>query len=69
MAQWRRDTLAQLDYENLLVPAKMYSAKLYDIDTFQTFLAQAHRDDFKYEGLLSRIITVEMALRSVNTSF
>ena len=69
MAQWRRDTLAQLDYENLLVPAKMYSAKLYDIDTFQTFLAQAQRDDFKYEGLLSRIITVEMALRSVNTSF
>jgi asparagine synthetase B (glutamine-hydrolysing) len=68
-AQWRRDTLSYLEDKTLLVPAKMHSADLYDRDSLQALLAEAQTDDFRYEGLLGRIITVEMALRSVGTSF
>jgi hypothetical protein len=68
LAQWRRDTLSHLEDEALLVPAQMYSASLYDINSLQAFLAQAQADNFGYEALLGRVITVEMALRSVGTS-
>jgi hypothetical protein len=68
MAQWRRDTLSQLEDQALLLPAKMHSASLYDTDRLQTFLAQAQTDSFGQEALLSRIITLEMALRLVGTS-
>ncbi|GIK41920.1 MAG: hypothetical protein BroJett011_57530 [Chloroflexota bacterium] len=67
-AQWRRDTLAQLEAENLLTPAKMHSSGLYDVERLQTLLAEARKDSFKSEGLLGRILTVEMALREVGTS-
>jgi hypothetical protein len=69
VTQWRRDTLAQLEDEAVLAPAKMHSASLYDMDSLRAFLALAQTDDFSHEELLSRIITVEMALRSVRTSF
>jgi asparagine synthetase B (glutamine-hydrolysing) len=69
VAQWRRDTLAQLEDEAVLAPAEMYSASLYDIDSLRAFLALAQTDDFSHDELLGRIITVEMALRSVRASF
>ena len=68
LAQWRRDTLSQLEDETLLVPAKMHSSGMYDVDSFQTLLAEAQTDSFNSERLLGRILTVEMALRSVGTS-
>ena len=67
LAQWRRDTLSQLEDQTLLMPAKMHSASLYDVDILQALLTQAQTDGFRHEALLSRIITVEMALRSVGT--
>ena len=66
-AQWRRDTLSELD-ETILTPTEMRSAGLYDRDSLQTFLAQQGSDDFGFEELLGRVITVEMAFRSVDTS-
>jgi hypothetical protein len=69
VTQWRRETLSQFEDEDLLTPVKMHSANLYDSDELQTFLAQAQTDSFSHDSLLSRVITVEMALRSVGTSF
>jgi hypothetical protein len=69
LAQWRRDTLAEPEVQNLLTPAKMYSANLYDLEKLQALLAEAHTNSFRHEALLSCILTVEMALRSVGTSF
>ncbi|NJN92864.1 MAG: hypothetical protein HC875_01605, partial [Anaerolineales bacterium] len=66
--RWLRETLAGLEDENWLIPAKMYSAALYDPERLQTLLTQAQSDNFRYEGLLSRILTIEMALRRVGTS-
>lgn len=68
LSQWRRDTLAQLEEQGLLDPAHMRSASLYDKETLLVFLARATADDFGYEALLSRVITLEMALRSVGAS-
>lgn len=68
LGQWRRDTLASLEDKDLLIPEKMHSANLYDIKQLRNFLVKAQHDDFAYEGLLSRVITLEMALRSVGTS-
>ncbi len=68
-AQWRRDTLSQLNGQDLLVPARMHSASLYDRERLQALLAEAQTDQFRYDSLLSRIITLELALRSVGTSF
>ena len=64
LAQWREDTLSLLEAEDLLVPTRMHSADLYDLETLEPFLAQARTNDFKHDGLLSRVITVEMAMRS-----
>ncbi len=68
MAEWLRETLSQLEMDELLAPAHMRSASLYDIAKLEAFLAEAQTDAFKHEGLLSRVITIEMALRSVDTS-
>jgi hypothetical protein len=69
LAQWRRDTLSDLEVESLLTPAKMCSANLYNPDMLQVLLAEARTNNFRHEGLLSCILTVEMALRSVGASF
>ena len=47
----------------------MYSANLYEVDILQTFLAQADTQNFRYEALLGRIITIELALRAVDGIF
>jgi hypothetical protein len=68
LAQWRRDTLFQLVDPTLLTVPKMRSAALYDTGSLQTFLSEAVQDSFRHEALLSRILTVEMALRLVGAS-
>jgi len=67
VAQWRRDTVSQLG--DVLMPAHMLSASLYDPDRLQAFLTQALTDDFRHEELLGRIVTIEIALGLVGTSF
>jgi hypothetical protein len=69
LARWRRDTLSQLEDEALLVPANMHSAALYNEGQLRILLTQAQSDDFRYDGLLSHVIVVEMALRSLGASF
>ena len=69
LQQWRRETLAWLKEQGLLQPNEMYSANLYEVDILQTFLAQADTQNFRYEALLGRIITIELALRAVDGIF
>jgi hypothetical protein len=65
---WRLETLAALKPQALLEPARMHSANLYDPVLLPNFLQQAETAEFKHEGLLSRILTVEMACRAVGAS-
>ncbi len=67
--RWRQETLAYLAEESLLVPPRMYSAYLYDQKSLENLLAQAQTDGFKHTSLLSRIVTLEMAMRLVGTTF
>lgn len=65
---WLQETLTELEEKNWLVPSEMYSAPLYNAERLQMLLNQTQLDAFHYEGLLGRILTVEMALRQVGTS-
>jgi len=69
LARWRRETLECLEQDRVLDHAHMHSGPLYDADHLMDFVARARTPDFGHETLLSRILTVEMALRSVGTSF
>ncbi|RLC80053.1 MAG: hypothetical protein DRJ03_10355 [Chloroflexi bacterium] len=68
LARWRRETLDILARDNILNIKTMRSAALYDPERLAAFLQTARNDDFKQEPLLSRIITVEMALRTLDTA-
>jgi hypothetical protein len=52
----------------LLEPSKMYSGAAYNQDVLRDMLEKAHQDNFNQEGLLRRIVTLEMAMRSVNAA-
>jgi hypothetical protein len=69
VAQWLQETVLQLQDQALLVPDKMHSASLYDKNRLQTLVADSTAWSLAYETLLSRIITLEMALRLVETGF
>jgi len=69
IAQWRKDTLAHLDGEIDLTPNKMRSSVLYNADKLQELITAAQTDRFSQEGLLGRVLTLEMALETVGTSF
>ena len=68
LAQWLQDTAVQLQEHGLLDPNKMQSAELYDSHHLQALLDGVARGVSANETLLSRIITVEIALRFVGTS-
>jgi hypothetical protein len=68
LARWRRDTLNCLAPEGLLDQARMHSGRLYDRERLAAFVQEAQSDSFNQEDFLSRILTVEMALRSVGAS-
>jgi len=67
--QWRCETLDCLEQEDLLSHGHMHSGALYGAEGLASFLKQARTEEFRQEGFLSRIVTVEMALRAVGTSF
>lgn len=66
--QWRRQTLDFLAHERLLTYDAMHSGALYDAQGISDFLAQARSASFKHNSFLSRILTVEMALRAVDVA-
>ena len=68
-ARWRRETLDCLEQDRILDPAYMHSGRLYDVEALERFLSQARSETFGQESFLSRILTVEMALRTVGASF
>ncbi len=68
-AQWRRETLDCLEQGDLLDHAHMHSGRLYSPEYLVEFLVQARTEEFNQETLLSRIVTLEMALRAVGASF
>lgn len=68
LARWRRETLDDLKTEGVLDHAQMRSAALYDPARLAEFVRQARSDDFGEETLLSRIVTVELALRAVGAA-
>ncbi len=63
LSRWRQLTLDCITQDKTLDPAKMYSGRLYNTDRLVKFIEQAHGTEFKHETFLSRILTVEMALR------
>lgn len=69
LARWRRETLDCLEQDNMLNPAYMHSGRLYDAEHLANFLERARTEEFPQETFLSRILTVEMALRAVGASF
>jgi hypothetical protein len=69
LTRWRRDTLDCLEQDNILNHAHMHSGRLYDAEHLANFLEQARSEEFSLESFLSRILTVEMALRAVGASF
>jgi hypothetical protein len=67
--RWRRETLDCLEQDHVLDPAHMHSSRLYNAERLAGFVEQARTEEFGQEAFLSRILTVEMALRSVGASF
>jgi hypothetical protein len=64
----RREILRFSQADRLFHPAEMRSGKLYNPNQLQSFLVQAQTDGFKYDEFLGRIVTVEMAMRAVETA-
>ena len=69
LTHWRQITLDCIDQDHLLNHAQMRSGCLYDAERLKDFLQRARTEEFDQETLLSRVVTVEMALRSVGASF
>jgi hypothetical protein len=69
LARWRQETLAYLEQDKIFDHARMHSGRLYNAECLTDFLKRARTDEFGQETFLSRILTVEMALRSVGASF
>jgi hypothetical protein len=68
-ARWRRETLNYLEQDEVLDPDHMHSGRLYEAEALERFLNQARSETFGQESFLSRILTVELALRAVGASF
>src|SRR5262245_23022166 len=66
--EWRQNMLKFAEQESLFQPSKMRSRKLYRLDQLQSSLSQSKPNEFRYEEFLGRIMTVEMAMRSVDVA-
>jgi len=67
--RWRQTTLDYIEQDDILDHAQMHSGRLYKAEHLVNFLKRARAEEFGQETFLSRILTVEMALRSVGASF
>ena len=63
--KWLQETLLQLRENSLLIPDKMFSSELYDENRLEALLDGAGREN---ETLLGRVLTVEMAFRTVSNN-
>ena len=69
LTEWRQATLDALARDHLFDYGYMRSARLYNAGYLADFVARSRATDFGQETFLSRIITLEMALRAVDASF
>jgi hypothetical protein len=67
-ARWRVETMKALENNGVLVPGDMVSAELFDREALARFLSEAREEGFRHEGLLSRVVTVELAMRELGAS-
>jgi hypothetical protein len=65
---WRRAGLNWAIEQGLVEPSRMHSAALYQSSELQALFSQAIAGDLQHAEFLERVVTVEMALRSVNAS-
>jgi asparagine synthase (glutamine-hydrolysing) len=68
LTRWRQETLDCLAQDRVLDHACMHSGRLYNPEHLAAFLEKARTEEFSQEAFLSRIVTVEMALRTVGAS-
>jgi hypothetical protein len=61
--KWLNETLLQLRDQSMLIPNKMFTSDIYDEKRLQALMVGAKREN---ETLIGRIITIEMAFRSVS---
>jgi hypothetical protein len=66
--EWRRKLLEFTLREGLFRAREMRSGSLYSFEQLQSFLAQAHSDEFTQDEFLGRIVTVERALRAADSA-
>jgi hypothetical protein len=66
--EWRQEILKWADAKRLFMPSEMRSARLYDPDRLASLLQEAAGERFRYSEFLGRIMTVEMALRAVDSA-
>lgn len=64
----RRALLDQLSADQPFVHANLRSATLYDQQQLDAFLRKAYEPDFTQTDLLGKVITIELALRAVDTT-
>jgi hypothetical protein len=65
---WRQGIVQFAQDEKLFQPIDMHSGSLFNPDQLLSFLSQAQSSEFQHDEFLGRMITVEMALRTVGTA-
>jgi hypothetical protein len=68
MAVGRAAVLKQLVKEDVLVPARMRTGRLFEPTTLEGLIERAARPDFSRDELIGRIVTLELALQAVDAS-
>jgi hypothetical protein len=62
---WKQGWLNFAAAEGLLQPSEMRSADFYNVKGLQQLVLQAGSENFAYDEFLGRVITLEMAMRTV----
>lgn len=65
--EWWQEILKFAEAKRLFHPSEMHSRSLYNFDQLQSLLSQTQTERFQFDEFLGRIITVEMAMRTVGT--
>ncbi len=66
--KWLKETLHELERRSLLTPEEMLTSGLYDQSQFNNLLATLEVGSLQKEAILGRILGLEMAMRSVNST-
>jgi len=68
LQQWRQNTLNYLEGDCILDYTQMRSGRLYNPQRLMAFFEDARSEQFGQEAFLSRILTIELAMRAVGAS-